>query len=36
LPEARNLARQMLAAQTAESEVIHRMLAERGAAPLPS
>lgn len=33
--EARNLATQMLTAQTAESELMTRLLAERGAKPLP-
>ncbi|OZM76397.1 DUF305 domain-containing protein [Pseudonocardia sp. MH-G8] len=32
--EVRNLARQMLTAQTAESQVMRQMLTERGAAPL--
>jgi uncharacterized protein (DUF305 family) len=33
--EARNLAEQMLSAQTAESELMRGLLAERGAQPLP-
>ena len=34
VPQVRNLAAQMLAAQTAESTVMRQMLAERGAAPI--
>ncbi|QJY47893.1 DUF305 domain-containing protein [Pseudonocardia broussonetiae] len=34
--QVRNLAAQMLTAQTAESQSIRQMLAERGAAPLPA
>ncbi len=34
--EIRNLARQMLTAQSAEVDVMKRMLAERGATPLPA
>lgn len=33
-PQVRNLAAQMLAAQTAENELIQRMLSDRSAAPL--
>jgi uncharacterized protein (DUF305 family) len=34
-PQVRNLAAQMLSSQSAESEYLKRLLAERGAAPLP-
>ncbi|MDN5749813.1 MAG: DUF305 domain-containing protein [Pseudonocardia sp.] len=34
--QVRNLAAQMLTAQTAESQAIRQMLADRGAAPLPA
>ncbi|MGH4019280.1 MAG: DUF305 domain-containing protein [Pseudonocardiaceae bacterium] len=36
VPQLRNLARQMLTAQTKESDYMARLLAERGAAPLPA
>lgn len=35
LPQVRNLARQMLTAQTTESEYLRQLLAERGGQPLP-
>ncbi len=36
LPQVRNLARQMLSSQTAESEYLRQLLAERGGSPLPA
>jgi uncharacterized protein (DUF305 family) len=36
LPQVRNLARQMFAAQTAESDYLRQLLAERGGTPLPT
>ena len=36
IPQVRNLATQMLTSQTAESDYLRQLLAERGAQPLPS
>ena len=36
VPQVRNLAAQMLSSQTAESDYLRQLLAERGAQPLPS
>jgi uncharacterized protein (DUF305 family) len=36
LPQVRNLARQMLSSQTAESDYLRQLLAERGGTPLPA
>ena len=35
VPEARNLAAQMLSSQTSESEYLGQLLAARGGTPLP-